>query len=173
MINSRFRVCSLFSSNVLPEWCDMFVDVVENRLRTAKEMGAAYVMKVDTKDSKLMAQKLVEQVGSMVDITIECSGAESSVQTGIYVRQPNQLLSRLVSRVSCLALSRVWPGLAWPGLAWPGLAWPGLAWPGLAWPGLAWPVEAAAVNLLSLSISLVLSHSCQLYPLLSLLLSML
>jgi len=76
---------------VLPDWRDMFVDVVENRLRTAKEMGATYVTKVDTKDSKLMAQKIVEQVGSMVDITIECSGAESSVQTAIYVRQPNQL----------------------------------------------------------------------------------
>ena len=59
-------------------------------------MGATFVTNVDTKDSKKMAQKIVEQMGHMPDISIECSGAESSIQTGIYVSDPYLLLSVLM-----------------------------------------------------------------------------
>lgn len=67
-------------------------DIAEHRLNTAKEMGATFVTKVDTKDSKKMAQKIVEQMGHMPDISIECSGAESSIQTGIYATKSGGML---------------------------------------------------------------------------------
>lgn len=31
------------------------------------------------------AARIIEEIGAMPDITIECSGAESAIQTGIYV----------------------------------------------------------------------------------------
>lgn len=48
-------------------------------------MGATYTVHVDSKDSKVTAERVTKTMGCMADVTIECSGAESSVQTGIYV----------------------------------------------------------------------------------------
>ena len=60
-------------------------DIDEGRLNKAKELGADYIIKVDTtKDSRDLAKKIVDCLG-MADQTIECSGAESSFRTGIYV----------------------------------------------------------------------------------------
>ena len=61
------------------------LDLDENRLAIAKKLGADEVFKVDCKDGKIMAEKITEKFG-MVDRTIECTGAESSIHTGIYVR---------------------------------------------------------------------------------------
>ena len=63
----------------------MFTDISEHRLEVAKQLGADYVVHVDTKDTKALAAKVEKILGCMPDITIECSGAESSIQTGIYV----------------------------------------------------------------------------------------
>ena len=65
----------------------MYVDIAEHRLTFAKDCGATYAMRVDTKDTKQMAQKIIDEMGAMPDITIECSGAEASVQTAIYVSE--------------------------------------------------------------------------------------
>ena len=48
-------------------------------------MGADCTVLVDSKDSREMAKKITDTLGVAPDITIECSGAESSVQTAIYV----------------------------------------------------------------------------------------
>ncbi len=48
-------------------------------------MGADYPVLVDTRDSKEMADKIKSTLGCEPDITIECSGAESSIQSGILV----------------------------------------------------------------------------------------
>lgn len=61
-------------------------DISEERLAVAKKMGANHTVKVDAKlDTRAMANKIVEVLGGHPDVTVECSGAESSLQTGIYV----------------------------------------------------------------------------------------
>lgn len=59
-------------------------DIAENRLEMAKKLGANFTFKVDTKDGKEMAKRIHSTMGCAADVTIECSGAPSSVQTGIY-----------------------------------------------------------------------------------------
>jgi threonine dehydrogenase-like Zn-dependent dehydrogenase len=59
-------------------------DLDEGRLAKAKELGADYTIKVDSRDGKEVAKKIMEQLGP-ADRTIECTGAESSIHTGIYV----------------------------------------------------------------------------------------
>jgi L-iditol 2-dehydrogenase len=54
-------------------------------LAFAKKVGANEVIKVETRDGKAVASQVEKALGSPADITIECSGAESSIQAGIYV----------------------------------------------------------------------------------------
>ncbi|PIK47400.1 hypothetical protein BSL78_15734 [Apostichopus japonicus] len=59
-------------------------DIAENRLEVAKKIGADFTFKVDTKDCREMAKKIQSSLGQQPDVTIECSGAPASVQTGIF-----------------------------------------------------------------------------------------
>ncbi|XP_059164914.1 sorbitol dehydrogenase-like [Physella acuta] len=58
-------------------------DIDEARLKKAKEIGADYVIKINSKDPLVAAQAIEETVGDKVDISIECSGAAQSIQTAI------------------------------------------------------------------------------------------
>ena len=49
-------------------------------------MGADQIVVVDSRDARDVAAKIVDVMGAEPDITIECSGAESSIQSAIYVR---------------------------------------------------------------------------------------
>lgn len=48
-------------------------------------MGATYTVHVTSKDFKETATKVTNAMGGMADVTIECSGAEASLQTAILV----------------------------------------------------------------------------------------
>ena len=50
----------------------------------AKELGADYTVKVESRDGKEVAEKIKNDFG-LADKTIECTGVESSICTGIYV----------------------------------------------------------------------------------------
>ena len=67
-------------------------DLDEGRLKKAKELGADYIIKVESRDGREVAKKIKESLG-LADQTIECTGAESSVHTGIYVSLTNQSYS--------------------------------------------------------------------------------
>ena len=62
------------------------LDIDEGRLKVAKEMGASYVLKVTTRDGRALAKEIEAIMGCQPDRTIECSGAEPSIATAIYVR---------------------------------------------------------------------------------------
>lgn len=80
-------------SNHLRDTDNIYViDLDENRLRVAKEMGATYTVKVTTRDSRQLAKQIVDTLGCNPDRTIECSGAEPSIATAIYV---SNMLSNL------------------------------------------------------------------------------
>lgn len=59
-------------------------DISQPRLDFAKQLGATYVVLAEN-DSQATAKRVVETLGSMPNISIECSGAESSIQATFYV----------------------------------------------------------------------------------------
>ena len=63
-------------------------DISESRLAIGKKMGADQIVVVDSRDARAVAAKIVDAMGAEPDITIECSGAESSIQSAIYVSRP-------------------------------------------------------------------------------------
>lgn len=58
-------------------------DIDAGRLSVAKQLGANHTVLVDTKDVASLKEQITEKLGVMPDITIECSGAPSSIQLGI------------------------------------------------------------------------------------------
>lgn len=48
-------------------------------------MGADSTVLVKSSDVETLVQKIKEELGGMPNITIECSGAESSIRLGILV----------------------------------------------------------------------------------------
>ena len=62
-----------------------FLDIAQNRLDVAKQIGADHAVLVNTGDAEALAKKIKELMGGMPDITIECSGAEPSIRLGIFV----------------------------------------------------------------------------------------
>ncbi|CAK8680364.1 unnamed protein product [Clavelina lepadiformis] len=60
-------------------------DIYQSRLGLARTMGADQVMKIEENITPLVAAKQIEQLlGCMPERTIECTGVESAIQTGIY-----------------------------------------------------------------------------------------
>jgi len=62
----------------------IITDIAQNRLDVAKELGADFIIKIDPSVEAADVAKLIEStLGSMPDVTIECSGAESSIKLAI------------------------------------------------------------------------------------------
>ncbi|RXN04152.1 sorbitol dehydrogenase-like protein [Labeo rohita] len=60
-------------------------DLSSDRLAKAKEIGADFLLHVKKEDEpKDIAKKVEGMLGCMPQISIECSGAQSSIQTAIY-----------------------------------------------------------------------------------------
>lgn len=88
--------------NSLKNFFSLSLDIAENRLQVAKEIGADYTVLVKTDEAEILAQQIQKVLGGMPDITIECSGAESSIRLGIFVSM--LLLLIRMKRVSSLLL---------------------------------------------------------------------
>lgn len=67
-------------------------DIADNRLKVAKDLGANHTLLVDSKDGEALAKKVANLMGCMPDITIECSGAESSIQLGIFATKSGGMM---------------------------------------------------------------------------------
>lgn len=62
-----------------------YSDIAEHRLQVAKNTGADHTVLVKSGSAQTLAEQVKEVMGGMPDITIECSGAESSICLGILV----------------------------------------------------------------------------------------
>ena len=62
-------------------------DLDAGRLEVAKKLGADHIVQVSTRDSRQLSRIITEQLGCEPDQSIECSGAEPSIATAIYVRE--------------------------------------------------------------------------------------
>ncbi|XP_013777584.1 sorbitol dehydrogenase-like [Limulus polyphemus] len=54
-------------------------DISSSRLEFSRKLGADHTILVDTKDAQALVTKVHEALGGAPDVTIECSGAESSI----------------------------------------------------------------------------------------------
>jgi len=68
-------------------------DISESRLAVAKQLGANHTLHVTGDQTvKEQAHKVGELLGDMPDVSVECSGAEASIQTGIYATKSGGVL---------------------------------------------------------------------------------
>lgn len=65
----------------------LITDISETRLAKARELGADEVYHVTSPDSRATADQLVSLFGYS-DLTIECTGVESSIGVGIWATRP-------------------------------------------------------------------------------------
>lgn len=61
-------------------------DIVDSRLNLGKTLGADHVLNVKDMKAEDVARKVVSDLGVQPDAAIECTGAATSIETGIYVR---------------------------------------------------------------------------------------
>ncbi|CAL1280560.1 unnamed protein product [Larinioides sclopetarius] len=78
-------LANLLTSKALGATRVCVTDISENRLDVAKKLGATYKLNVKDLDSKMAIEKIKSIMGGLPDITIECSGAESSVKLALLV----------------------------------------------------------------------------------------
>jgi len=62
----------------------LVIDLNENRLELAEKCGALTLKTVIGEDPKVLAVRIEKCLGDMPDVSIECTGAESCVQTAVY-----------------------------------------------------------------------------------------
>ena len=60
-------------------------DIDATRLSVAQSLGATHTVLVETRDSRQLARLIHTTMGCRPDVSMECSGAESSIATCIYV----------------------------------------------------------------------------------------
>ena len=66
-------------------------DIDEGRLEVAKKMGATYTVHVTTRDTRALAHQIEETLGCKPTESLECSGAQPSIATAIYVSYTRSL----------------------------------------------------------------------------------
>uniref|UniRef100_A0ACB8E4R1 Uncharacterized protein n=1 Tax=Sphaerodactylus townsendi TaxID=933632 RepID=A0ACB8E4R1_9SAUR len=60
------------------------VDLSAPRLEKAKELGADFTVEIKKESPQELADRVKNTFGCMPEITMECSGAEASIQTAVY-----------------------------------------------------------------------------------------
>ncbi|XP_054723766.1 sorbitol dehydrogenase-like [Uloborus diversus] len=78
-------LCNLLTAKALGATRILVTDISESRLEVAKKLGASHVVCVGGKDAGASAEEIRTSLGAPPDITVECSGAESSVRLAILV----------------------------------------------------------------------------------------
>lgn len=61
------------------------LDLSASRLSKAKEVGADIILQISKESPKEVASKVEGLLGCKPEVTIECTGAEPAIQSGIYV----------------------------------------------------------------------------------------
>lgn len=66
--------------------CCLHLDITASRLEFAKQLGADFTMTIESStEPRANACAISNLLGCHPDVTIECSGAESSLQAAVYV----------------------------------------------------------------------------------------
>ncbi|XP_053221167.1 sorbitol dehydrogenase isoform X1 [Podarcis raffonei] len=62
----------------------VITDLSAPRLEKAKEIGADFAVQIKSQSPEEVAHLVEQALGCMPDITVECTGAQAAIQTGIY-----------------------------------------------------------------------------------------
>ncbi|XP_028561921.2 sorbitol dehydrogenase isoform X2 [Podarcis muralis] len=62
----------------------VITDLSAPRLGKAKEIGADFAVQIKSESPEEVAHLVEQALGCMPDITVECTGAQAAIQTGIY-----------------------------------------------------------------------------------------
>nr|CAH0111454.1 unnamed protein product [Daphnia galeata] len=62
----------------------IITDISESRLEVAKTLGADHTLLVGQEDAETLSKQVAGKLGQPSDVTIECSGAESSIRLAIF-----------------------------------------------------------------------------------------
>ncbi|KAF3686495.1 Sorbitol dehydrogenase [Channa argus] len=78
-------LCSLLAAKAMGASQVVITDLFSERLTVAKELGADFQLNVKRGDEpQQLAKSVTDLLGAQPQITIECTGSESSIQTAIY-----------------------------------------------------------------------------------------
>lgn len=99
LVKSQVCVISCSSATTVYSPCEdlpAFLDLDEKRLEMAKELGADFTILVQKEQSaKEVAAHVRELLNKSPNKVVECTGAESSINTAIYVSFSWHLLTYL------------------------------------------------------------------------------
>ncbi|XP_045618687.1 sorbitol dehydrogenase isoform X2 [Procambarus clarkii] len=70
----------------------LITDIKENRLKIAKRVGAHHTLLVQDNQPKSLAAKVKDVMGCMPQVTLECTGVQSGIVTGIYATRSGGVL---------------------------------------------------------------------------------
>lgn len=100
-------VYSLTSYSI--DFRQLISDIDEERLKKAASLGATGTILVNPKeDAKTLSQRVIDTMHGHSDVTIECSGAESSIQTAIYVQYLQYSVANCSTNIQYSAYIVVW-----------------------------------------------------------------
>uniref|UniRef100_A0A131YI52 Sorbitol dehydrogenase n=1 Tax=Rhipicephalus appendiculatus TaxID=34631 RepID=A0A131YI52_RHIAP len=74
---------NLLTAKAMGASCVVMTDIIGGRLQVAKALGADFVISVASKTVEDIKQEIIRTLGDLPEVTIECTGAESSTQLGM------------------------------------------------------------------------------------------
>jgi len=83
---------SLLTAKAMGASSVLITDISLSRLEVAKSLGADHTLLVGKDDEQSLASQIGAKLGGQPDITIECSGAESSIRLGIFATRSGGVL---------------------------------------------------------------------------------
>ncbi|MCL4136322.1 UNVERIFIED_CONTAM: hypothetical protein GTU68_049233 [Idotea baltica] len=101
VLGSRVLICgsgpiglvSLLAAKAMGATTVCVTDIVDEKLQIAKDLGADFTINVRSGNAEEIAQRVTDLMGgNMADISIECSGAESSIRLGIFADEPGGMM---------------------------------------------------------------------------------
>eukprot|EP00057_Strongylocentrotus_purpuratus_P023238 XP_011677712.1 PREDICTED: sorbitol dehydrogenase-like [Strongylocentrotus purpuratus] len=99
-IGSKVLICgagpiglvNLMTAKAMGASSVVITDLEQNRLDVASKLGADHAIRVDTKDVQELVKRIHSALGEEPSITIECTGAPPSSQTGIFATRSGGVL---------------------------------------------------------------------------------
>ncbi|WKY09650.1 hypothetical protein Q1695_002197 [Nippostrongylus brasiliensis] len=70
----------------------VITDLYQQRLELAKKLGAEHIINVHDKNSSEVRDQVVNALGSEPDVTIECTGAQASMESAILATRPGGVI---------------------------------------------------------------------------------